>query len=86
MDGEATAALVLGIAGILCGTLILNGLAIWLGRRSQRRIEASGGQLDGAGRAKAAFYLGIAGLILWGIILLAYAVAAASQQPSTPAV
>jgi hypothetical protein len=85
-DGEATAALVLGILGIACGGLILNGLAIWLGRRAQRRITASGGLLAGAGQAKAGVYLGIAGLILWGLILLVYAVAAASQQPSTPAV
>ncbi len=84
MDGEATAALVLGIGGLLCGGMILNGLAIWLGRRSQRRIEASGGLLEGANRAKTGFYLGIAGLILWAAIILIYFGAALGSPSPSP--
>ena len=79
VDGEATAALVLGIVGLLCGGLVLNALAIWFGSRSRRRIAASGGQLDGAGRATAGFYLGIIGLVLWAVILLLWFISAASS-------
>jgi hypothetical protein len=79
VDGEATAALVLGIVGLLCGGLVVNAVAIWLGSRSRRRIAASGGQLEGAGRAAAGFYLGIVGLVLWAFIALLWIIGAASS-------
>lgn len=57
---QSTTALVLGVVGlVLCG--FASPFAIWLGRKSMREIDASGGRLGGRGQALAGFILGIVG-------------------------
>ncbi|MGH9199553.1 MAG: DUF4190 domain-containing protein, partial [Acidimicrobiia bacterium] len=69
-DGQATAALILGLLGIVLCPLILSIPAIILGRQSQRRIEMSAGALSGLGLAKAGWILGIIGTAVGAIPLL----------------
>jgi hypothetical protein len=71
-DGQAIAALVLGILGIVVCPIVLSIIAIVIGRQSMKRIEASGGMLEGHQMAKAGWILGIVGLILWGLAIVAY--------------
>lgn len=73
-DGQAIAALVFGILGLVACPIVLSIVAIILGRTSQSRIQASGGAIGGLGLAKAGFILGIIGLvlpILFGLIFFA---------------
>lgn len=63
-EGQAVAALVLGILGLVFCPVICSIIAIVLGKSSQRKIESSGGTLGGLGMAKAGFVLGIVGLVL----------------------
>ena len=65
-DGQAVAALVLGIIGLpfICPILVPSIIALVLGRQAQKRVEASGGALTGAGIAKAGWILGIIGIVL----------------------
>jgi hypothetical protein len=77
VDAQAVAALVLGIVGIpfilFCFVgVIASIVAIFMGRASQRRIEASGGTLAGLGLAKAGWILGVIGLALGGVFILLF--------------
>lgn len=72
-SGSATAALVLGIVGLVICPFVCSVLAIVYGRRAQREIEASGGRLGGAGNAKAGIVLGWIGLVLSLLLVLAIA-------------
>jgi hypothetical protein len=75
-DGMAIAALVIGIVagvGIFCygvPAIILGPIAIYLGRRAQRQIKASGGALTGNGLAMAGWIIGLVAAILGVIYLL----------------
>jgi hypothetical protein len=60
---QSTTAMVLGIVGlVLCG--VASPFAMWLGRKSMREIDASGGRLSGRGMAQAGYILGIIGTVL----------------------
>jgi uncharacterized membrane protein len=64
-----TAALVLGILGILgCFPLLFPILAIVFGKMGMGRAEQ--GLATNGGAAKAGFWLGIVGLILWILLFI----------------
>jgi hypothetical protein len=69
-SGKATAALVLGIVGlVMCG--LLAGIpAIILGSQARREIDASQGRLAGRGAAQAGFILGIIGTVLSTLLIV----------------
>ncbi len=70
---QAVLILVLGIVGLLCCSLA--GIAAWiLGNKAQREIEASNGQLGGAGMVKAGKILGIIAVVLMIVGIVAYAI------------
>ena len=74
-DGQATAALVVGILslfGVFCygvPSLILGPIAIFLGLNARNRIRAAQGTLGGSGFAKAGWIMGTVGLVLGAAIL-----------------
>jgi hypothetical protein len=82
---QSTTALVLGLIGLLCCALA-SPFAIWLGQKSMREIDASGGQLGGRGQAQAGFILGIVGLVLWALAIVFYFVVAGIVVNSRPVV
>jgi len=74
-DGQAVAAMVLGIIALVgaCGygiTLIMSPVALFLGRASMKRIDASRGQIGGRGLAQAGFIMGIIGTVLLVLIIV----------------
>src|SRR4051812_41026906 len=71
-SGEATAALVLGICGIVLCPVICSILAIVFAKQAYNEIDASGGRVTGRGTAQAGLVLGWVGLGLWGLVILAY--------------
>jgi hypothetical protein len=66
-DGQAIAALVCGIVGVLC--FISAIVAIVLGVSARRRIDQSNGQLTGRGMATAGFVLGIIWVALTVVVI-----------------
>jgi hypothetical protein len=67
--GEATAALVLGIVGMLVGCLMIPSiLAIVFGIKARNMIDASEGFLGGRGMATAGLTLGIVSLGIWTVL------------------
>ena len=80
--GSATAALVLGICGlVLCFPLIICApLAIVFGNKAKREIDTSNGNLTGSGLATAGIVLGWIGvaIIVIGILIIIAAVASGS--------
>ncbi len=66
-NGKATAALVLGLVGLLCCGLFAGIPALILGLSAKKEIEASGGRQSGGGMATAGIVLG-AIAIVWSII------------------
>lgn len=74
---QAVTAMVLGIVGIsgfmFCLTFFAAPFAWWLGSKSVREIDASGGAYDGRGEASAGKIMGIIGTILL-ILVLAVAI------------
>jgi Domain of unknown function (DUF4190) len=78
-DGAGIAALVLGIVSLTFACaygfgLILSPVALFLGRSSMKRIDASQGQIGGRGFAQAGFIMGIVGTVLLVLMLVALAV------------
>ena len=69
-SGKATAALVLGILGLVFCPLICSVLALVFGYQGRREIDASGGQMSGRGNAVAGIVLGWIGAVFYGLILL----------------
>ena len=69
-SGRATAALVLGIVGLVVCPFVCSVLAIVLGTRARREIDASGGQVSGRGNATAGIVLGWIGLVLSLVFVL----------------
>jgi hypothetical protein len=82
---QSMTALVLGIFGLLCCALA-SPFAIWLGQKSMREIDASGGQLGGRGQAQAGFILGIVGAVIWAIAVVFYFAMAGIMVNSRPGV
>ena len=59
---QATTAMVLGILGLVfCG--FTAPFALFIGRKSMREIDASGGRFGGRGQAQAGFVMGIIGTV-----------------------
>jgi len=69
--GKATAALVLGILGLVLIPIIPSILAIVFGNAAKREIDASGGTLGGRGSASAGVVLGWVALALWALFIIA---------------
>ena len=92
---QATMALVLGLVGLiggcLCGLPLLASPFAWaVGARAKREIEASHGQLGGAGNAQAGYITGIIGTVLLVLavlgVLLLLVVGIASEGSSGPTI
>jgi hypothetical protein len=78
-DGQAVAAMVLGIIALvgMCAygiPLLLAPVALFLGRASMKRIDASRGQLGGRGMAQAGLIMGIIGTVILALCILAVGV------------
>jgi hypothetical protein len=71
--GKATAALVMGIAGILCCPLVLSIPAWIVGRSAAKEIDASNGALGGRSTANAGMITGIIGTVLGVVYIAAFA-------------
>jgi hypothetical protein len=78
--GSATAALILGICGLLVCGVILGPLAIVYGNKARREIDSSGGRLGGRGMATAGLVLGWVALGLWAIWIIIFIASAASNS------
>lgn len=78
-DKGAVRSMVLGIVSLLICGIFFGPAAIYQGRKSLKRIEESGGSLDGDGFARAGVILGIIGTI--GAVLLYGLYAWAASQP-----
>jgi len=57
-SGSATAALILGIVGVVLCPLLCSVPALILGYKAKNEIAASGGRMSGAGQATAGIVLG----------------------------
>ena len=69
-SGKSTAALVLGILGLVFCPLICSVLAVVFGYQSRREIDASGGRMSGRGNATAGIVLGWIGIAISAIFLI----------------
>jgi hypothetical protein len=69
-DSTATAALVIAVVGFFICAPVGAIVALVLANSSQKRIEASGGQLTGIEQARAARIIAIIELVLTGIAIL----------------
>ncbi len=83
-DTQATASLVIGIVGLVTGslcciTLVLSPVAIYLGYSAKKRIAESHGRLKGEGMATAGLVLGIIGTVLGILVIVLIAVSGSSS-------
>ena len=69
-SGKATAALVLGILGLVFCPLICSVLALVFGYQGRGEIDASGGRLTGRGNATAGIVLGWIGVVIWALFVI----------------
>ena len=69
-SGKATAALVLGILGLVFCPLICSVLALVFGYQGRNEIDASGGRMGGRGSATAGIVLGWIGVVICALFLL----------------
>lgn len=69
-SGKATAALVMGILGLVFCPLICSVLALVFGYQSRNEIDGSGGQLKGRGNATAGIVLGWIGVVICVLFLI----------------
>jgi hypothetical protein len=78
-SGAATAALVLGICGLVVCPFVCSILALVFGYRARDEIDSSGGQLGGRSSAVAGIVLGWVGigLVVAGLALVLLVLAAA---------
>jgi len=78
--GSATAALILGICGIVLCPLICGPLAIVYGNKAKGEIRASNGRLGGQGLAQAGVVMGWIGVAfaVLGILFFIIAIAGSS--------
>ena len=67
---KATAALVLGIVGLLCVPLVFSVLALVFGIQARNEIDRSNGMYKGRGLATAGIVLGIVGLAFGALLIL----------------
>jgi hypothetical protein len=69
-SGKATAALVLGILGLVLCPFICSILALVFGYQGRREIDASGGHMSGRGNATAGIVLGWIGVAFCVLFIL----------------
>jgi hypothetical protein len=72
-SGKATAALVLGILGLVLCPFICSILALVFGYQGRREIDASGGRMSGRGNATAGIvlgWIGVAFLVLLVVLIV----------------
>jgi len=84
--GSATTALVLGILSlVVCGPLGIPAFII--GRRAEREVKMSQGQLSGEGLAKAGWIMGLIAMILMvlAVLLIILLVAIGAMSSSSNA-
>lgn len=68
---QATTAMILGIVGLVfCG--IASPFALWIGRKSMKEIDASGGRWSGRGQAQAGFVMGLIGSLFLALIVVLF--------------
>ena len=72
--GNATAALVLGILGLVLCPIVCSVLAIIFGKQARDQIERDP-SLGGHGTANAGYILGIVGLALYGLFFVVWVIA-----------
>jgi hypothetical protein len=82
-SGKSTAALVLGILGLVFCPLICSVLALVFGYQSRREIDASGGQLSGRGNATAGIVLGWIGVVICVLFLILIIIGIAAGDGSS---
>ena len=82
-SGKSTAALVLGILGLLFCPFICSVLALVFGYQSRREIDASGGRMSGRGNATAGIVLGWIGVALSAIFLILIVIGLAAGDSSS---
>jgi Domain of unknown function (DUF4190) len=86
-SGKSTAALVLGILGlVLFCPFICSILALIFGYQARREIDASGGRLGGRGNAVVGIVLGWIGVALLAafVVLIVIGLAVGDSSSSTP--
>ena len=69
-SGKATAALVMGILGLVFCPLICSVLALVFGYQSRNEIDGSGGRISGRGNATAGIVLGWIGVVICALFLI----------------
>ncbi len=69
-SGKSTAALVLGILGLVLCPLICSVLALVFGYQARREIDGSGGTIGGRGNAIAGIVLGWIGIAIVAALLI----------------
>src|SRR4051794_38386263 len=69
-SGKATAALVLGILGLVFCPLICSVLALVFGYQARREIDGTGGRMSGRGQATAGVVLGWVGIAICAVFLI----------------
>ncbi|MCS6950501.1 MAG: DUF4190 domain-containing protein [bacterium] len=67
-SGEATAALIFGILGLICCP-VFSIASLILGKQEMNRIDQGLSAVEGRGLAQAGYILGIVALAIWGILL-----------------
>jgi hypothetical protein len=82
-SGKSTAALVLGILGLVLCPLICSVLALVFGYQARREIDASGGRLTGRGNATAGVVLGWVGVVIVGLFLVLIVIGLAVGEDTT---
>jgi Domain of unknown function (DUF4190) len=88
-DGEAIAALVLGVLSFVVLPFVAGVLAVVFGGRARRRIHASGGTLAGEGLATGGWILGwinVAMSLFVVLLIVAFAVPWAVHSAHLPVI
>jgi hypothetical protein len=78
--GSATAALILGICGLVVCPWVCGPLALVYGNKARNEIDGSGGRLGGRGMATAGVVLGWIGIAYAVLVTIWIIVAAASTS------
>ena len=68
-SGKATAALILGVLGIVFCPIVFSVLALVFGHQGRNEIDGSGGRISGRGLATAGIILGWIGIVIWGVLI-----------------
>lgn len=84
-SGEATAALVFGILGLICCP-VFSIASLILGKQEMNRIDQGLSAVEGRGLAQAGYILGIVSLVIWGLVIVFWIqTASISWQVTAPA-